>query len=348
MGGEFVKKLGSVPLIRANGFGSLPRFLQERVSERGLMKVLKEEGLPATLIEPTEMPVPARSLIHLFARAEGVIKSRTLGLEVGRQMSYTGYGRWLQYSAFSPTLGKGIRHINATSWAHETAGYRFSLQKEGRFWLWRISRPEYLEGNISHSDHQIFPMIDFARVFLGHKWLPPWVSVDYPRDLDAGQLEGALRTPVHFGCHGVALPFTDEEISHSRVTLPEVQYSGEPVSNLYQDLLLRDAQEPARSFSAIVSLRLMDAQCDIEGAAKLAGVSVQGLQRRLRRAGYTYREVLDLARKVRASHLLQESDLSISDIAMALGYEEHSNFSRAFHRWMGCSPSQYRHDASTC
>jgi AraC-like DNA-binding protein len=39
-------------------------------------------------------------------------------------------------------------------------------------------------------------------------------------------------------------------------------------------------------------------------------------------------------------------DLSIAEIALRLGYAEHSNFTRAFLRWSGVSPQQYRAKAA--
>lgn len=97
-----------------------------------------------------------------------------------------------------------------------------------------------------------------------------------------------------------------------------------------------------RALSAVVALRLLDGRSDIEGAAQAIGLSVQGLQRRLRQKGYTYREILELARRVRATSLLLETQLPIVEIALSLGYEDHANFTRAFVRWEGCSPSEFR------
>lgn len=69
---------------------------------------------------------------------------------------------------------------------------------------------------------------------------------------------------------------------------------------------------------------------------------MQGLQRRLRQKGYTYREILELARRDRAVCLLLETPLPIVEIALSLGYEDHANFTRAFVRWEGCPPSVFR------
>nr|WP_272211646.1 helix-turn-helix transcriptional regulator [Marinicella sp. W31]MDC2877537.1 helix-turn-helix transcriptional regulator [Marinicella sp. W31] len=108
------------------------------------------------------------------------------------------------------------------------------------------------------------------------------------------------------------------------------------------DVVLVGAPEPARSFSAVVSLRLLEGKSDIDGAARMAGLSVQGLQRRLRSTGYTYKDILEVARRTRAVMLLTQTSVSIAEIAFSLGYDEQANFTRAFNRWLGCSPSTFR------
>jgi len=108
------------------------------------------------------------------------------------------------------------------------------------------------------------------------------------------------------------------------------------------DVILANAPEPARSISAVVALRLLDGRSDIDGVAQVLGLGVQGLQRRLREKGFTYREIVDAARHARAVRLLVETRLSVFEIALSLGYETHAAFTRAFTRWEGCAPSEYR------
>ncbi|BAN98602.1 hypothetical protein E05_38360 [Plautia stali symbiont] len=45
-----------------------------------------------------------------------------------------------------------------------------------------------------------------------------------------------------------------------------------------------------------------------------------------------------------ATHYLQQRQLPISEMALLLGYSEVSAFSRAFRRWFGISPRQWRQD----
>lgn len=73
------------------------------------------------------------------------------------------------------------------------------------------------------------------------------------------------------------------------------------------------------------------------------------LNRRLKEAGTTFRQVLDQVRFELAREMLSDPSLHIADIAARLGYRMPSTFTRAFRRWSGSSPAHWRAVASpTC
>lgn len=337
-----MQTLHSVPLIRASGMGPLPQVLEERVGISGLLKALEKEGLPFALCELPQLPIPARSIFGLFARASNMLGDRTLGLHIGRQMSYKAYGHWSRQIEHVEGLGRGLHNINLSSHLHQASGFTFEMEYHKRHVVWRVVRPRFIPLNIFHTDHLIFPMMDVVRDFLGPNWWPDWVEVDYMRDGEAGHIEHELGVPIRFGRKGAGIAIRHEDLPASRVR-PFAISGQHPVSgDVLSDVALPDAPEPVRSFSAIVALRLHSGQSDIDGAARLTGIGMQGLQRRLRHAGYTYREVLEAARRKRALFLLGHTALPISDVAAALGYEDQSNFTRAFSRWTGYPPSRFR------
>ncbi|TVP52740.1 MAG: AraC family transcriptional regulator [Halomonadaceae bacterium] len=75
-------------------------------------------------------------------------------------------------------------------------------------------------------------------------------------------------------------------------------------------------------------------------------MSERTLKRHLQGEGATYQEVVDDVRLERAEKLLTTTRLSLGQISDALGYADAANFTRAFKRWTGISPSAYRRESA--
>lgn len=76
-------------------------------------------------------------------------------------------------------------------------------------------------------------------------------------------------------------------------------------------------------------------------AAKLY-MSRQTLFRKLQQERTSYREILSECRQKLAKTYIQQADLSLESIAFLLGYSEASAFQKAFGRWYGLTPGEYR------
>jgi AraC-like DNA-binding protein len=83
---------------------------------------------------------------------------------------------------------------------------------------------------------------------------------------------------------------------------------------------------------------------DIRIVADKMETSVRTLQRRLHTTGVTYAAVVQQARCAAAREMLKEHQRRISDIARLLGYSDPAHFTRAFQRWTGVTPRDFRRD----
>ena len=84
----------------------------------------------------------------------------------------------------------------------------------------------------------------------------------------------------------------------------------------------------------------------LEAVAERLFMSSRTLKRRLQQVGLGYQQLLDEARKRDAIKLIQNTHLTIEQIAQHLGYTDAANFTRAFKKWTGDTPSRYRLAAS--
>ena len=84
---------------------------------------------------------------------------------------------------------------------------------------------------------------------------------------------------------------------------------------------------------------------DLEGMARHLNMSSRTLKRRLQEEGSQWSSLLETELCRRACFALSQGG-SISEVAYTLGYQDVSNFSRAFRRWTGCSPKVWREGRS--
>lgn len=91
---------------------------------------------------------------------------------------------------------------------------------------------------------------------------------------------------------------------------------------------------------------LQDHNPDIASVANAMGVSVRTLQRQLSDAETSFLKELAAVRREIAERYLRETRLGLVDIALLVGYSEHSAFTRSFIRWTGMTPLDYRRQFS--
>jgi len=142
--------------------------------------------------------------------------------------------------------------------------------------------------------------------------------------------------------------------SHVRVRFP-VEYLAIPMPRrdpALRAVLDRQAQALLRALPASsaverqlqqVLLRLLaEGEPTLARAAEAMHMSARTLQRKLGSHGLSWQQWLDRSREQLARQYLDDVSLSLTDVALLLGFSEQSAFTRAFRRWTGCSPGRVR------
>ena len=116
------------------------------------------------------------------------------------------------------------------------------------------------------------------------------------------------------------------------------------VRQLTRSIVLKRRETPlVDRLSQMVLRDLNSRTIEQERFAREMGMSSRTMRRKLTEQGSSFQQVLDECRMRQAVFEFRvRPDLSISQIALRLGYAEHSNFTRAFHRWSGISPQAFR------
>jgi len=93
---------------------------------------------------------------------------------------------------------------------------------------------------------------------------------------------------------------------------------------------------------ACARVALTAGNCSISQCAAKMQVSPRTIQRRLTEQGVRFSDIVEEARIEASKRALHETDDSLSEIALNMGYSDQSSFGRAFKRWTGSTPQSFR------
>ena len=161
---------------------------------------------------------------------------------------------------------------------------------------------------------------------------------------DSGRLDAYVETfsaPVSFNSDENAMYLDPAELTKP---LPgrnaELARASERIVERYLQGL-----DPARVAGEVqqLLLRLLPSgRASQEEVARQIFRSVSTLQRQLQSEGTSFRELRERTRRTLAERYLRDPEHSLGEIAFLLGFSDQSNFSRAFRRWTGMSPREFR------
>jgi AraC-like DNA-binding protein len=170
--------------------------------------------------------------------------------------------------------------------------------------------------------------------------LEVWFQHSAPRDRSLH--EEVFRCPVLFDAPETRLVL-------SRPALERPVIGRDPALYEYLDrhaLALAKTFPDATSLAARVRRELGSALSSGEPTqteiARRLALSERSLQRHLKAEGHSFAELLEGVRQELARSYLRDATLSVSEVAFLLGYSEPSSFHRAFKRWEGEGPSEFR------
>ena len=263
------------------------------------------------------------------------------GLHYGKQFKPQSLGLIGYIGLCSPTLEQALHNVvNAFPWhQHDTLT---RLVDKGD--CWRLDyqvRHGAILSRRQDAELTLGMFLNLIRHVAGKNWAPREVHFEHPRPEQWHEHCKVFDAPVWFDqpFNSLLIPKRDLLRSmpeHDPMLLMVMQ---DAIRRLNSAASLQSVVEQARSQ---VNLSLMQGEPVLEEIAEKMGLSSWSLQRRLREEGISFTALVDKVRCEMATHYLQQKQLPISEMALLLGYSEVSAFSRAFRRWFGISPRQWR------
>lgn len=314
----------------------------ETVARFGVTKeeLLEGSTLTSEDLERTDKRVDYFAFSYLLNRALKLTHEPGLGFLLGMQMRVSTHGM-LGYAAMvSGTLGQALE-LALRYTEIQTATVLLHSQQIGDQVILTIEQrlPDYPLGETVVT----FLMVGFVKMaeMLTGKSIHGSATMTYSRpeyfDRYAHLLPGEVsfeqpKNTLIFPAKGLELPLM----------------MADPVAlRLSEEQCKRELQQlmNGRSFSQLVReilLNEMAAFGSLEDVAAQLHITPRTLQRYLTRESLTFNELIASLRKEKAQQLLAQNNLSIQEIAEALGYAEPTNFSRAFKTWTNESPRSYQ------
>lgn len=299
--------------------------------------VLAGAELPGDALDNPDARHPYLSLVRMLNVASHASRRPDFGLLVGRESGLTDMGVLGEVMRHSPTVGDALR-IGAVLHRINSDGGAMFLFEHGSTVTagYAVFHPQ-VDRMATTYDLVTAMLVTSMRDLCGPAWHPTEALLPHAAPPDCTAYRDHFRCPVRFDAEYAAIVFPAAVMARpvpgadpARRAALEREASRHDTSNLVSQLY--------RS----LRLLLIDGQASGDLLAQQFAMHRRTLNRRLRAQGRTFRSVLDEVRFEAARHLLGDTRLAIVQIAGALGYAEASAFSRAFRRWSGMSPLEWR------
>lgn len=305
-------------------------------------ELLASIGLdPAIETDPKIMIVDT-VYYDLLERIAGQIDVTDLPLKVAKLLSPDDYGALGLAWKAAPTLMGSFSRVEryARLWTSVVEyelrpadrGVLFILQRSGPRRLgMRLSNEATLASAVSIS-RQVCP-VPFSPIEVMTKHGPPrsieqheayfGCPVRFDADLDALLVSReALAQPNKLGDEGI----TRFLISHLETELDE----------------LSDDETLEAQTKSTIARSLSEGLPRMADVARSLGMSARTFHRRLSEHGLSFQTLTETTRRELAEGLLRDDRYSLSEVAFLTGFSEQSSFNRAFKRWAGHTPANFR------
>ena len=190
-------------------------------------------------------------------------------------------------------------------------------------------------------DYAVGMVVRMCRLTLGEFIAPVTIAIERPTPQEPERWEYELASRVSFEADVTRITWARADIMDPLVTGdPALARVNDDQTQAYLDSFM--SQSTSREVVTKIVDRLPDGPPSQELIASDLSVSNRTLQRKLKEEGTSFMDLLQDTRLQLARKYLRQPGRSVVETAYLLGFSEPSTFSRAFKRWTGRAPAEYR------
>jgi len=320
------------------------RYAQEIGLER--KRILAMAGLEKEDLANPDGRIPLSKLVATWQAIVSLADDESLGLHMGastavRQLGLMGYAM-AHGNTLREACQRGARYSRILQEAVEVI-----FEEDGDVGWLRVNPAPVLDAMRHSIDARLAIIVSVSREMTGTEIKPVEVCFPYPQPADIAAHQEFFRAPLAFGRPHSQVTFRQRDLQRPLL-------SADPDLAGYMDGLAEEVLASlAREGSLLEQIRrtiwmdLSGGRVSLKAVARRLGMGARSLQRRLKNEGTSFMGVLDDLRHEMAVQLLHDDRVAVYEIAFLLGYSDPSTFFRAFRRWEGKSPHEYRRSRFT-
>lgn len=301
--------------------------------------VLGEAGLDRNLLSDPDNRLSFSARCRLFDACARALACRHLGVLLGQQVELWHLGLIGLVLRCSSNVREALAHlVRYQGFLTQMSVLRM---EEGRHsTLLRYREPLAAPGSDQVGDAILAGLCTLMRSLCGADWQPIEAHFAHPEPADLTPFQRHFKCPLVFSENEYALSFAARYLSKPLANIEPA------LLNVLEDHVQRKLFSPQASFVSQVyesiETSLRSGKASSATVAALLGVPVRTLSRRLDRQGRSFRKMLEEVRYRSATRLLADRRLKLEQIAEFLGYQDAASFARAFRRWSGKTPAEWR------
>ncbi len=285
--------------------------------------------------------VPAENFFSLHEMIDQVLEPG-FSVRVGQQMKIDDYGvlglSWRTCSKAGEIFERSERYFQLLS-----NTYLFKVEKEGETSKVHLFRDAYRRGVELSNEATFSATVVVLQAMTETDISPTSVSFKHGPPKDLKNYHSAFRCPILFNQpqNFIAYLTTDLETRTAKADISINKFLVERVEEETKGIEV-SSLKIASDVESLIKDALPSGIPSILQIGKHMGMSSRTLTRRLSESGITFRELIKQTQVKISKDLLKNSSSSVGEIAFQTGFSEQSAFSRAFKRWTGQSPLEYR------
>lgn len=330
----------NTPLVAASSILALVHYLDCR----GVLNRDQVERITGTTLDALKDPdlrVPAEYHYRLWEYAEQVTGDPAVGLHAGQVVDPERMGLVGHVFFNCDTLGEAVtQYVRLHRLINESVTLSFEQTGDLAVLAWQPDHPgHYCRQDM---DRTLAAALSRTRHFIHPAITAQWAEIAHPETSYAGEYATLLGGPVTFNHATTRLAFSSRHLSHAIPHRNPYVYSAvlKQVNGVLARLQTR--RTFGRKIRRLISRQMATDRIDADTLARQCHMSRQTLYRRLKKEGVSFHELVEQVRKDKALRYVAADHYALGEIAFLLGFSELSAFSRAFKRWTGRAPAQYR------